>query len=85
MTAKPPFIQITPDLTKKQLASRAKAARRAFDRGFGVVVRLYVPKRGQREAAEDLLLSFIGRIGAMPQGKWDWRGRILDIMLVKGT
>ena len=82
MTAKPPFVQINLDDTPKQLANKRKASRRAFKMCGYSVVRVFVNNYKKQADGEAMLLTFCGQVGALPQGKWDWRGRVLDITLL---
>lgn len=85
MTAKPPFIQLNLDDTKKQRSNKARLVRKAFTNGHECYIRVYVPNRKDQAAGEAELLTFCARTGALPMGKWNWTGRVLDLLILKGT
>ncbi len=84
MIAKPPFVQLSLTDTKPAVTKKAKAVRRALKQGHHTLVRVYVPNRRLQSDGEDMLLTFCARVGALPQGKWNWKGKVLDTILVKG-
>ena len=71
----------------KLVRSRLKAIRREFKKGNYVIVVLKHPGRkteANRQKAEETLATICARVGARPEGKWLWRGKNLETILVKG-